>query len=106
MAYHGIPGKTVLIAGGANLVCFTTGRGSALGTRPAPTLKLATNDAAPIVDMPPLNIIINALGAAVDGNGDADVTLAALTGALAWIARRHWPEVSSAIRALNGERMQ
>lgn len=70
------------------------------------TLKLATNDAAPIVDMPPLNIIINALGAAVDGNGDADVTLAALTGALAWIARRHWPEVSSAIRALNGERMQ
>lgn len=36
---------TGLIAGGANLVCFTTGRGSALGTRPAPTLKLATNDA-------------------------------------------------------------
>ena len=35
---------TGLIAGGANLVCFTTGRGSALGTRPAPTLKLATND--------------------------------------------------------------
>ena len=34
---------TGLIAGGANLVCFTTGRGSALGTRPAPTLKLATN---------------------------------------------------------------
>lgn len=35
---------TGLIAGGANLVCFTTGRGSALGTRPAPTLKLATNN--------------------------------------------------------------
>lgn len=34
---------TGLIAGGATLVCFTTGRGSALGTRPAPTLKLATN---------------------------------------------------------------
>ena len=36
---------TGLIAGGANLICFTTGRGSAIGTRPAPTLKLATNDA-------------------------------------------------------------
>lgn len=35
---------TGLIAGGANLVCFTTGRGPALGTRSAPTLKLATND--------------------------------------------------------------
>ncbi|MGB3956009.1 MAG: altronate dehydratase family protein [Brooklawnia sp.] len=35
---------TGLIAGGANLICFTTGRGSALGTKPAPTLKLATND--------------------------------------------------------------
>lgn len=34
---------TGLIAGGATVVCFTTGRGSALGTRPAPTLKLATN---------------------------------------------------------------
>lgn len=34
---------TGLIAGGANIICFTTGRGSALGTRPAPTLKVATN---------------------------------------------------------------
>ncbi|GAA1732825.1 altronate dehydratase family protein [Brachybacterium phenoliresistens] len=34
---------TGLVAGGANLVCFTTGRGSALGSRPAPTLKVATN---------------------------------------------------------------
>lgn len=31
------------IAGGANLIAFTTGRGSAFGTKPAPTLKLATN---------------------------------------------------------------
>lgn len=34
---------TGLVAGGANLVCFTTGRGSVLGSRPAPTIKLATN---------------------------------------------------------------
>jgi len=33
------------IAAGATIVCFTTGRGSAFGSRPAPTLKLATNSA-------------------------------------------------------------
>ena len=33
------------VAGGANLVCFTTGRGSAYGCQPTPSLKLATNTA-------------------------------------------------------------
>jgi altronate hydrolase len=32
------------IAGGAQLVVFTTGRGSAFGSKPAPTIKVATND--------------------------------------------------------------
>lgn len=31
------------IAGGANLICFTTGRGSCFGSVPAPTVKLASN---------------------------------------------------------------
>lgn len=31
------------VAGGANMVCFTTGRGSAYGCAPSPSLKLATN---------------------------------------------------------------
>jgi altronate hydrolase len=31
------------VAGGANVVCFTTGRGSCFGCKPAPSLKLATN---------------------------------------------------------------
>ena len=31
------------VAGGANLICFTTGRGSVFGCAPAPSLKLATN---------------------------------------------------------------
>jgi len=31
------------VAGGANLVCFTTGRGSVYGCRPSPSIKLATN---------------------------------------------------------------
>ncbi|WP_447925773.1 UxaA family hydrolase [Georgenia muralis] len=34
---------TGLVAGGATVVCFTTGRGSVLGSKPAPTIKLATN---------------------------------------------------------------
>ena len=32
------------IAGGAQIVVFTTGRGSAFGSKPAPTIKLATSD--------------------------------------------------------------
>jgi len=31
------------VASGANVVCFTTGRGSAFGYKPAPSIKLATN---------------------------------------------------------------
>jgi altronate hydrolase len=34
---------TGMIAGGANMLCFTTGRGSVCGFKPVPTLKLATN---------------------------------------------------------------
>ena len=33
------------VAGGANMICFTTGRGSAYGCAPAPSLKLASNSA-------------------------------------------------------------
>ncbi len=35
--------STGQIAGGANLICFTTGRGSCFGSYPAPTIKLASN---------------------------------------------------------------
>ncbi len=34
---------TGIVAGGANVMCFTTGRGSVLGCKPTPSLKLATN---------------------------------------------------------------
>src|SRR5689334_3307007 len=36
-------GATGQVAGGCNVMCFTTGRGSAFGCKPAPSLKLATN---------------------------------------------------------------
>jgi altronate hydrolase len=31
------------VAAGANLICFTTGRGSVFGCKPTPSLKLASN---------------------------------------------------------------
>jgi len=36
---------TGMVAGGANVVCFTTGRGSVFGCKPTPSIKLATNSA-------------------------------------------------------------
>lgn len=36
---------TGMIAGGANLICFTTGRGTVVGFKPSPTIKLASNSA-------------------------------------------------------------
>lgn len=34
---------TGMVAGGANMICFTTGRGSVLGCKPVPVVKLASN---------------------------------------------------------------
>ena len=34
---------TGMVAGGANLIVFTTGRGSVFGVQPVPTIKVATN---------------------------------------------------------------
>jgi altronate hydrolase len=34
---------TGIVAGGANVLCFTTGRGSVFGCKPAPSIKIATN---------------------------------------------------------------
>lgn len=37
------PSVTGMVAGGANVVVFTTGRGSCFGCKPAPSIKVATN---------------------------------------------------------------
>jgi altronate hydrolase len=37
-------GVTGQVASGCNIICFTTGRGSAFGFKPAPSIKLATNN--------------------------------------------------------------
>jgi len=37
---------TGMVAGGANLICFTTGRGSVFGSRPVPTVKLGRTRAS------------------------------------------------------------
>ena len=41
---YDVTSVTGLIAGGANMICFTTGRGSVFGCKPTPSIKLATND--------------------------------------------------------------
>jgi altronate hydrolase len=50
LAFMNTPGfdpvsVTGQVAGGCNLVLFTTGRGSVLGSRPAPCLKISTTSA-------------------------------------------------------------
>lgn len=57
------------VAGGANLICFTTGRGSAYGCAPSPSLKLATNSA--LWKRQSDDIDLNC-GGVVDGNDDID----------------------------------
>ncbi len=49
LVYMDTPGydpvaATGQVAGGANVLCFTTGRGSAYGCKPVPSIKLATNN--------------------------------------------------------------
>jgi altronate hydrolase len=52
------------VAGGANVVCFTTGRGSVYGCKPAPSLKLATN--SPLYQRMEEDMDVNC-GTVVDG---------------------------------------
>jgi altronate hydrolase len=42
---YDIVSVTGMVAGGANVVCFTTGRGSVFGCKPVPSIKLASNSA-------------------------------------------------------------
>jgi altronate hydrolase len=55
---------TGLAAGGANMICFTTGRGSAIGNPVVPVIKISSNSR--IAKMMADNIDINA-GRVVDG---------------------------------------
>ena len=57
------------VAAGANLVCFTTGRGSCFGCKPAPSLKLATN--TPMYQRMKGDMDINC-GEIVDGTATLD----------------------------------
>jgi altronate hydrolase len=60
---------TGIVAGGANLVCFTTGRGSVFGCKPAPSLKLATT--TQLYERMPDDMDFNA-GAVLDGEATVD----------------------------------
>jgi altronate hydrolase len=57
------------VASGANLICFTTGRGSAYGCAPSPSIKLATNTA--LWERQEEDIDINC-GGVIDGTATID----------------------------------
>lgn len=57
------------IAGGANMVAFTTGRGSCFGAKPAPSMKLATN--TPMYERLEEDMDINC-GKVLDGSASMD----------------------------------
>ncbi len=60
---------TGIVAGGANVVCFTTGRGSAFGCTPVPSIKVATN--SPLYEHMNDDMDINA-GRIVDGSATVE----------------------------------
>jgi altronate hydrolase len=60
---------TGLVAGGATIICFTTGRGSVFGCKPVPSIKLATN--SQLARAMPDDMDINA-GVIVDGTRSVD----------------------------------
>ena len=62
------------VASGANLICFTTGRGSAYGCAPAPSLKLATNTALWLKQQEDMDLNC---GAIVDGDETVDAAVRA-----------------------------
>ncbi|MBH9553880.1 UxaA family hydrolase [Inhella gelatinilytica] len=74
------------VAGGANLICFTTGRGSAYGCAPAPSLKLATNTA--LWQRQADDIDLNC-GDIIDGRCDIDTMGARIFQALLDTASGH-----------------
>ena len=67
-------GATGQVAGGANVMCFTTGRGSAFGCKPTPSVKLATNSQvyASMIDDMDINCgdILDGVSVAAEGRGD------------------------------------
>lgn len=74
------------IAGGATMIVFTTGRGSAFGSKPAPTIKLASNDRlfAAMPDDMDLNcgdVLTGGVSLAEKGRQIVDLILATASGA-------------------------
>lgn len=63
------PSVTGMVAGGANVVVFTTGRGSCFGCKPVPTIKISTN--TPMFERMRDDMDINA-GTILDGTGTVE----------------------------------
>lgn len=66
---------TGLVAGGAQVICFTTGRGSVFGCKPVPSIKIASN--SPMYQRMRDDMDVNA-GRVVDGTATVDAVGAEL----------------------------
>ena len=89
---------TGMVAGGANLVCFTTGRGSAFGCKPVPSLKLATN--TPLFASMGDDMDLNC-GAVADGDVDVEEMGRRILGAL--VATASGSRTKSELLGVGGE---
>jgi altronate hydrolase len=74
------------VAGGCNMVAFTTGRGSAFGFKPAPSLKIATNST--LYESMSSDMDINA-GVILDGVSAQEVGLRILDEIIAVASSEH-----------------
>jgi altronate hydrolase len=61
---YDLPSMTGMVAGGANVICFTTGCGTVVGCKPVPVIKLASN--SPMFNRMMQDMDINC-GAIADG---------------------------------------
>ena len=77
-------GVTGQVAGGCNVMCFTTGRGSAFGCKPTPSIKLATNTDVyrRMIDDMDINCgdILDGVSIETEGRGDIQEGLAVASG--------------------------
>ncbi len=71
------------VASGANIVCFTTGRGSVFGYKPAPSIKLSTN--TPMFNRMNEDMDINC-GSIVDGDSTIEEKGEEILDYILWVA--------------------
>ena len=101
-------GATGQVAGGANVMCFTTGRGSAFGCKPTPSIKLATNHTSTrsMIDDMDINCgdILDGVPVDAEGQGDLRKVLERRVGRADQVARSSATATTSSCRGRSARR--